>query len=170
MDGIGKGCHGLTQHVDLPVRGLATLRQTIEAPRGRPHDVAARLIVLGVDQGLARTDDQRAHEALGQVVARVVVASREILLQDVGHDVVDTRHHVILRDGVGKLRVEDGKVRIAEVVEQLQFLLVRGDDRSTIHFRSRARHGQHHAHGRPATVEFSEMLEIVVPRIALLVG
>jgi hypothetical protein len=57
-----------------------------------------------------------------------------------------------------------------EVVEQLQFLLVRGDDRSTIHFRSRARHGQHHTHGRPATVEFAEMLEIVVPRIALLVG
>ena len=27
------------------------------------------------------------------------------------HDVVDARHHVILRDGVGKLRVEDGKVR-----------------------------------------------------------
>ena len=80
MDGIGKGCHGLSQHVDLPVRGLATLRQAIEAPRGRPHDIAARLIVLGIDQGLARTDDQRAHEALGQVVARVVVASREILL------------------------------------------------------------------------------------------
>jgi len=168
VGGIGHGSQALTQHVYLPVGALSTVNQPVERPCGRPHDVGARLIVLWILLGLARTDDERAHQSLGNVVAGVVVVAGEVLLQDVRHDVVDARHHLIFGYGISELGVEDGEVGIAEVVEELLLLAVGRDDRPAVHLRAGARHGEHDADGNPTAVARMMLLEIILPHILLL--
>ena len=70
--------------MDHPVRALAAGNQRVERPSRRPHQIAARLIVLRVlVRDAARVQDG-AHQALTDIVARVIIRAGEILLADVG--------------------------------------------------------------------------------------
>ena len=100
---------------------------------------------------------QVLHQTLEHEVARIVVVSRKILLQEAGHSAVYARPREIIRVriGIDKLRAEDCKVWIAEVSEQQLTILIwdelcfetaelinhqqllpfKGDERDTIHLR-----------------------------------
>ena len=55
---VGVGPHGMPQHVDHPVGGLALRHEGVQGPGGGPHDVAARLVVRGGIQCNPRAVDQ----------------------------------------------------------------------------------------------------------------
>ena len=105
MGRVGDGAYGLAYHVHLPVSGLALGNERVQSPGGSPHYVGARLVVGGVLHGYFRAVNERAQQALGDVVARVVVIAREILLENVRHDVVEARHHLVSGQGIGELGV-----------------------------------------------------------------
>ena len=157
MRGVGVGAHGLAEHVDLPVRGLALRDEGVERPGGAPHDVGAGLVVLRVLDGDAARADEAAHEALCQVVARAVVGAREVLLGDVVHDVEDARDHLVARQRVGELGVEHGEARedagVGEDVADLHLGPVVGDDRPAVHLRAGAHHREHRADGDDVEVD-----------------
>ena len=114
--------------MDHPVCGFASVNEGIERPCGGPHDVRSGLVIIGIDKSLVRAGDERTHQSFGDVVAGVVVVAGEILLQNVAHDVVDARYHLVFRDGESECRVQDGEIRVAEIVVQFQLLGVVGDD------------------------------------------
>ena len=76
---------------------------------------------------------------------------------------------MVLGHGIGVSRIENGEIRIAEVIELLSVLAVLGDDGATIHFRSRSCHREHAADRNPLAGHFSEIVEIILPRILLAV-
>ena len=148
--GVGHRPDGLAQHVDLPVGRLAARDERVERPGADPADVGARLVVCGVPHGDAAGVHQAAHEALGDVVAGVVVGPGEVLLADVAEGVVDAGAHLVVGHGEGELGVHDGEARDhvgAEHVADLEALPVAGDHGAGVHLRAGAAHGQHVAHG-----------------------
>ena len=168
MRRVRERAHRLPEHVHLPVRRLAHRDERVERPGRGPHDVAARLVVLGVLHCRARRDYQRLHEAFGNVVARIVVRSAEVLLQDVAHDVVDAGHHLAARDGEREARIEDGEPREYGRTEHLADLEVRcmvGDDAAAVHLASRADHREHAADGDDAAGRLLEAREVLLPGI-----
>ena len=83
------------------------------------------------------------------------------------HDVVDTSHHLILGNGEGEARVENGEIWVAEVIEQLAVFRVTGDNRTAVHLRACASHCQHTTHRNPTAGHRLPVLEVVLPRIAI---
>ena len=123
---------GLSEHVDHPVRALAFGNQCVECPGRRPHQVAARLVVLRILVGNAAGMQHRAHQALADVVARRIVCAGEILLANVVEDIVDAGHHLTMRQRHRVPRVQDGEARddllIREDMADLLLRLLIGDD------------------------------------------
>lgn len=158
---------GLPQHVHHPILTLALADKCVQRPRGSPHDVGARLVVVRVLHRDAAAVDERAHQPFGQIVGRVVVRAGEVLLHDVAHDVEEACHHLPLWHGEGVARVEDGEPGHHPLAEHLAYLELRrvvGDDRATVHFRTGAHHGQHGAHGDNA----QPCVRLFLPEVVLL--
>ena len=173
MRGVGVGADGLADHMHLPVGGLALRHQRVQRPRGRPHDVAARLVVGRVRHRRAARPHERAHEALHDIVRRAVVGSREVLLHEMRHDVEDTGDHLVLRHRVGELGVQDGEARehlgAGEHVPDLQLAVVVRDHRAAVHLAARARHREDAAHRHDAALGLLHAQVVLLPRILLAV-
>ena len=110
MGGVGVGPHSLAQHMDHPVGGFALGHQRVQCPGGRPHDVAAGLVVLRVLNGDTAGVDERLHQPLGEIVGGVVVGAGEILLADVVKDVIYASCHLVLGQGVGQFGIQNGEL------------------------------------------------------------
>ena len=168
MSGVGVCADCLTQHMHFPVRGFALCDEGVERPCRRPHDVAARLVVFGVLDRDAGAVDEGAQQPFRDVVRRVVVLAREILLQDVGHDVIKARLHLIFGERIGELGVEHrefGEHFLAEHVPDLELFRVVGDDGASVHLAARAHHGQHAPHGDELAGRLLETDEIFLPGV-----
>ena len=153
VGGVGVGAHRLADHVDHPVRVLSLGYQSVQGPSGDPHQVAPGLIVLRVLHCDPAAVEQRAHQALHEVVRGAVILPGEILLGDVVHNVVNAGHHLVLGQGIGILGVEDGELGKDLLPEDVADLLlggVIGDYRAPVHLGTGAHHGQHTAHGNEA--------------------
>ena len=145
----------MSDHVYHPVLPFALLEQRVERPGGRPHDVAACLVVLRVLDGDARTVDERTHEPFVEVVAGVVVLVAAVLLQEVRHDIENAGHHLILRHRERQLRVQNREFRHQPAVEdlaELEVLRVVGDDGTAVHLRAGAHHRQHATDGQDTQI------------------
>ena len=159
--------------MDHPVGGLALGDQGVQGPGGDPHDVAAGLVVLGVLHGDPAAVDQGAHEALHEVVGGGVVLPGEVLLGDVVHDVIDPRHHLIVGEGIGVLRVQDGELGedlLAKHMADLQLGGVVGDDRAAVHLRPRTHHGEHAPHGDELVVRVLHPQVVLFPGVLIAPG
>ena len=83
------------------------------------------------------------------------------------HDVVDTSHHLIFRYSECETRVENGKVGVAEVIEHLAVLCVTGDNGAAVHLRTCSGHCQHTAYRNPTAGHRLPVLEVILPRVAV---
>ena len=164
---------GLPEVVELPILVLADADDAVQAPGGAPHDVGARLVVHRVgDRGVRRADD-RAHDALGEVVAHAVVVAREVLLHAVAEDVVAARDHLVARQRVGERGVEQRELGdrahlVADHLELLARLLV-GGDAAAVHLGTGGGDGEDAAHG-DHTVLWRDLLPVVVEARPELLG
>ena len=99
--------------------------------------------------------DEGTEQPLHHIVRGVVVGPGEILLQDVGHDVVNSRHHLVFGYRVGKDWVQNGEPGKGVVLKEpadLPLGLRVGDHRPAVHLRPGAHHGEHAAHGENPVV------------------
>ena len=168
VGGVGVGAHRLADHVDHPVRVLSLGYQSVQGPSGDPHQVAPGLIVLRVLHCDPAAVEQRAHQALHEVVRGAVILPGEILLGDVVHNVVNAGHHLVLGQGIGILGVEDGergKDLLPEDVADLLLGGVIGDYRAPVHLGTGAHHSQHTAHRQRFAIRFLKAQIIFFPRI-----
>ena len=173
MRGARERGDGLPEVVELPVLILADADDAVQTPRGAPHDVGARLVVHRIfHRGVRRADD-RAHDALGEVVAHAVVIAREVLLHAVAEDVVAAGDHLVARQRVGEGGVEQGELGdgahlVADHLELLAGLLV-GGDAAAVHLGTGGGDGEDAAHGRDAVLG-RDLLAVVVEARPELLG
>ena len=162
----------LTEHMHFPVGRLAHGNKRIERPCCRPHDVAARLVVGGILHGNGRAVDERTQKPFRKIIARVVVRAREVLLENVRHNVVKSRDHLIARKREGILRIENGELRedfFAEHFPDLEFLRMVGDDGAAVHLAARTDHRQHAGNGNDLTGRLLKAEEVLLPRVLVAV-
>ena len=107
MRGMRPSSHRVANHVYHPVLSLAQTDECVERPRCCPHNVRTSLVVLRILYSLARSHNETTHQTLGEIIARVVVEIRKVLLHDVVHDVIDARLHLVVRHSHRELRIQD---------------------------------------------------------------
>ena len=152
----------------LPVGILAFGDKGVERPGRRPHDIAARLIIFGISDGDERAVDERAEQPLHHIVGSVVVLAGKVLFEDVRHDVVKPRDHLVFRERIGEFGVEAGKSGenlLAEHVPYLELLRMVGDDRAAVHLAARAHHREHAADGHDLAGRLFEADKVLLPRL-----
>ena len=173
MRRIRIGADGLAEHVNHPVRAFPLGNQRVERPGRRPHQVAACLVVLRVFVGNAAGVQDGAHQALADVIARVIILTGEILLADVIEDIVDACYHLAMWQCHRVPRVQDGKARddllVCKDVTYFLLCLLIGDDTTCIHLRARPGHRQHAADRQRLAGRLLKAHEIFLPRIFLAV-
>ena len=112
---------------------------------GGPHEVRPAVIVLRLLEDAVRVPLDDAQHALAQLVGDVgVVVVDEVALEDVRHHVDDAARGLVVRQGVGQLRVEDGEDR-PETLRAGALLLARvlvGDDGVRAALAPRGRDGE----------------------------
>ena len=88
-------------------------------------------------------------------------------------DVIDAGHHLVLGQGHGIDRVQDGEPGhdffIGKYLAHLQLLFRIGDDGPGIHFRAGPHHGEYRPHGDGFTGGFFESHEIFFPGVLVTV-
>ena len=152
----------------LPIRALALRDEGVQRPGRRPHDIAPRLVVLGIPNGNLRAVQKRAQQSLREVVRSVVVLPRKILFENVGHDIEKSRNHLIARERKGEFRVENGefgKDLFPEHVTDLEFLRVVRDDRPAVHLAPRPHHGQNAPDGDHLALRLFKADIVFFPRV-----
>ena len=162
------GSHGLAEHMHHPVAAFPAGDQGVQRPGRRPHDVGAGLIVLRVLQGGEGIAPHGLHQGLRKIVAHVVVLAGKILLADMVEDIVDARHHLVLRQGHRKAGIEDGELRhdlLTEHMADLLMGLMVGDHRAAVHLGAGARHGQDAAHRHDLAVRLLEAGIVFFPGV-----
>ena len=156
-----------------PVGALAAGHQRIQRPGGRPHQVAAGLVVLRISVGDPAGVEDRPHQSLADIVAHIVVFAGEILLTDVVEDVIDAGNHLIARQRQGVSGVQDGEFGhdplVCKDMSDLLLRLLVGDDGAGVHLRAGPHHGQHAAHRQRLTGGFLKTQIIFLPGVFLTV-
>lgn len=131
-----------------PVARRAAAGETVVREATRPHDLGARVVVLGVAQGRPGALDDGAHEPLGQRIGQGGVRlAGEVALHGVHEDVGRPAGGLVGRQGVGQLRVHHRKAAAAQiaVAAALEPALLVGEHRRVAHLAARRRKGEHRA-------------------------
>ena len=117
--------------------------------------------------------DERAHEPFREIIARIVVRPGEVLFADMVENIVNPRHHLIVRKREGVRRIKHGELGEhlrSEDVTDLELLLGIGDDRAAVHLAARADHRQDARDGHDRTRRFFKAKEVFLPRILVAVN
>ena len=117
--------------------------------------------------------DERAHEALVDVVGGAVAVAGEILFHKVAHDIEEARHHLVLGNRHGEARVEDGEAGEegrAENLAAFEAFLAIGDDAAAVHLAAGAHHGEHGAHGDGLAVGALLAHPVFLPGVFVAIG
>ena len=72
---------------------------------------------------------------------------------------------MVLGHGISVSGIENGEIRIAEIIELLPVFAVFGNDGTTVHFRPRSSHREHAADRNPPAGHFAPVVEIIFPRV-----
>ena len=81
--------------------------------------------------------NQRPHQSFAQIIAYIVVCPAEVLFTDVIEDIVNTGHHLVMRETERVDRVQHSELRHdfrSEDVADLLLCLVVGNDGSSVHY------------------------------------
>ena len=157
-----------------PVCRLSFCHKCVQCPCRSPHDVAARLIVLGIVVRDPAGMEQRTHQSLADIITGIVILTREILLADMVEDIVDSGYHLIVRQRQRILRVQDGKpwhdLFIRKDMSDLLFCLSVRDHCTGVHLRPGSNHGEDTSHRNDLTLRFFKTYIVFLPGIFLTIN
>ena len=103
--GVCVSAYCLPEHMHHPVGSFAHGNQCIQRPRRSPHNITACFIIFRILHRDFPAVNQRLKQSFHDIIRRIVIGSREILLQNMRHDIVTPRYHLILGQGIRKHRI-----------------------------------------------------------------
>ncbi len=163
----------IVQNYDYRTIGSFTFRnERIERPGCSPHNVAAGFVIGWIFNGYIRAVYKRTHKTFHNIVAGIVVLSRKILFENMRHNVINARYHLIFRQRESKFGVHDREFRknfFVENVSDFEFLLVIGNDRAAVHFAARADHSQNAVDGDYIAGYVLKTDKILIPSVVVTV-
>ena len=118
-----------------------------------PHDLGARVVILGIVAEDERLRHDGAQQAFGDAIRDFHrVALNKVALHGVHENIGAAAGGLIIRQSHGQFGIHDGELRAADIVviAALDAALLFGDDGGIAHFAAGSGDGQHHADGQTA--------------------
>ena len=156
-----------------PVGTFSSGNKRIQRPGCSPHDIRPCLIVLWILNGNSRTVNHRFHQCLADIIAGIVILPREILLADMIENIINSSHHLLLRQCKSEFRVQDCKLwhhSISKHMTDFQLLIMIRNYRASIHFASCSHHSQYTANRDNLTIRLLKADIIFLPWIFVTVN